>query len=215
MCSEKPLGIVALFDSYAVVEKPGGVLSVPGRGPEKQDCVVSRFRFLFPDAIAHASVHRLDMETSGLLLMARTKEAHRNLSIQFIEHRVDKKYIAVVEGRVEEEEGRIDLPFRLDPDNRPYQVYDTVYGKMGTSLWRRIAWEGDCTRIEFTPLTGRTHQLRLHSAHPLGLGFPIVGDCLYGTGTSEYELLKLHASYLAFNDPETGERREYSSPVPF
>ena len=211
MTSKNELEIVALFDGYAVVEKPGGLLSVPGRGPDKQDCVVSRFRAQFPDAIEQASVHRLDMETSGLLIMARTKEAHRLLSIQFQDRVVDKRYIAVVEGKVEAEEGRIDLPFRLDPDNRPYQVYDTVFGKMGTSLWKRIAYEGDCTRIEFTPLTGRTHQLRLHSSHPLGLGFPIVGDCLYGNGENEYGLLKLHAAYLAFNDPFTGERREYWS----
>ncbi len=206
--------VVAKFETFAVIRKPGGMLSVPGRGPEKADCAASRFRELFPDAIAQPSIHRLDMETSGLLVMARTADAHRAISRQFEARVVDKEYVAIVDGVVEEESGRIELPFRLDVDNRPYQIYDEEFGKIGVTEWKRLSVENGRTRIHFFPITGRTHQLRLHSSHPKGLGFPIVGDCLYGTGT-DYVSMKLHAAYLSFNHPETGERLEFRSEVPF
>ena len=117
-------------------------------------------------------------------------------------------------GHIEEESGVIELPFRLDVDNRPHQIYDEVYGKMRTTHWKHLSYEGDCTRVEFIPITGRTHQLRLHAAHEKGLGFPIVGDFLYGNGTDTNQL-KLHAQYLGFSHPETGEWIEFETPVPF
>lgn len=206
--------IVVEYPTFAVLEKPSGMLSVPGRGPDKVDSAATRFKQRFPDAIEQPAVHRLDMATSGLMVFARTKEVHRALSIQFQNREVKKRYIALIEGIIKEESGTIELPFRLDPDNRPHQIYDEVWGKMGTTHWKRIAIEGELTRVEFVPITGRTHQLRLHSYHKKGLGFPIVGDLLYGNGTDTNQL-KLHACYLSFAHPDTGEMLEFHSEVPF
>jgi tRNA pseudouridine32 synthase/23S rRNA pseudouridine746 synthase len=199
---------------FVVVEKPGGLLAVPGRGPDMQDCVVARLKTLFPDCIAQPAVHRLDMDTSGLMVLALTAPAHRTLSMQFAKRTVKKRYIAVLEGLIAGEAGDISLPFRLDPDNRPYQIYDPVHGKIGISSWRKIEEEGRRTRVEFTPLTGRTHQLRLHAADQRGLGAPIVGDRLYGNGQPGDRLL-LHAAALGFLHPHSGEPLAFTSTPPF
>ncbi|CAK8716917.1 Ribosomal large subunit pseudouridine synthase A [Candidatus Electrothrix laxa] len=223
---KKDLEIIFADQQLVVVNKPSGLLAVPGRGPDKQDSVVSRFKEQFPDAIDQPAVHRLDMATSGLMLLALTTEAHRHLSGQFSQRQVDKVYIALLDGAVSEavagKNGEIELRFRLDPDNRPYQVYDPVQGKLGITRWRRLALSETLlgsklrpqTRIEFTPLTGRTHQLRLHAAHPLGLGCPIIGDSLYGTGQMG-DPMCLHATRLAFTHPVSKERLEFYSPAPF
>ncbi len=208
------LTIIHRDKHFVVVEKPSGLLSVPGRGPDMQDCIVNRLKAVIPNCLEQPSVHRLDMDTSGLLVLALTKEVHRNISIQFQNRTVEKKYYALLDGPIEQESGIIELPFRLDPDNRPYQVYDTVHGKMGTSHWRKVAIEDGKTRIDFKPITGRTHQLRLHASHEKGLGVPIIGDRLYGTGTVPGQL-KLHAYYLSFDHPTTGKRLTFSSPCPF
>ncbi len=206
--------IIAIDPLFVVINKPSGLLSVPGRGSDSQDCVVNRIQALFPDCIDQPAVHRLDMDTSGLMVVARTSAAHRHLSIQFAERLVDKHYIALLEGIVSQQTGEIALPFRLDPDNRPHQIYDPLHGKMGISHWRLMAIEGTRSRVEFTPLTGRTHQLRLHAAHPLGLGIPIVGDRLYGTGKQPGELL-LHAACLAFQHPVSGQMMSSHLPPSF
>ncbi len=208
------LTIIHVDPEFVVVDKPAGLLSVPGRGPDKQDCVARRMLDLFPDCPEQPSVHRLDMDTSGLMVLARTVETHRVLSRQFAERRVHKKYQAVLNGVVKEEQGRIELSFRLDPANRPHQVYDPVRGKTGITRWRRVSVEDGKTRVEFIPLTGRTHQLRLHAAHPMGLGCPIVGDRLYGSRKSEERML-LHAAFLQFFHPRTEEEVEFYSEVPF
>jgi len=208
------LMILHVEPEFVVVDKPAGLLSVPGRGPAKQDCVVRRIRDLFPDCPEQPSVHRLDMDTSGLMVLARTVEAHRELSSQFAERRVQKKYLAVLDGVVGEEQGRIELSFRLDPDNRPHQVYDSVQGKSGLTRWRRLSVQDGTTRVEFIPLTGRTHQLRLHAAHSLGLGCPIIGDRLYGTRRPGERML-LHAAFLQFFHPLTEAAVEFYSEVPF
>jgi len=208
------LPLIHVDPDFVVVDKPAGMLSVPGRGPDKQDCVERRVRQLFPDCPRQPAVHRLDMDTSGLMVLARTVSAHRLLSRQFAERRVVKKYIAVLEGVVEQEEGRIALAFRLDPDNRPRQVYDPERGQLGITLWRRCGLAGGRTRIAFTPLTGRTHQLRLHAAHPLGLHCPIVGDRLYGI-RRDGERMLLHAERLEFFHPRSDASLIFSSPVPF
>jgi tRNA pseudouridine32 synthase/23S rRNA pseudouridine746 synthase len=207
--------IVRVEPDFIVVDKPAGLLSVPGRGADKQVCVVSIAREMFPDIINHPAVHRLDMDTSGLMVLARNKETHRWLSSQFAERRVRKKYIAVLTGSVKKEKGRIELSFRLDPDNRPHQIYDPVQGKVGITDWCKLALESDnSTRVEFIPITGRTHQLRIHASHPLGLGCPISGDCLYGI--SEYgKRMLLHACELAFIHPEHGREIKFVSEVPF
>lgn len=202
-------------DEYlVVVEKPGGLLAVPGRGAEKQDCVSARIRQLLPACIEQPAVHRLDMATSGLMVLALTREAHRQLSMQFAERRVEKRYLALVEGMVSGDSGEIILRFRLDPDNRPYQVYDPVQGKLGITQWQQLLVFNGQSLIAFTPLTGRTHQLRLHAAHPLGLGRAIVGDALYGHGRAG-EPLCLHATGLRFTHPVSGEVMAFASPAPF
>ena len=206
--------VIFIDPLFVVINKPNGLLSVPGRGPEMQDCVVNRFKMLFSDGIDQPAVHRLDMDTSGLMVVARTSAAHRNLSLQFAERLVDKRYIALLEGIVSQQAGEIALPFRLDPNNRPHQIHDPLHGKMGISRWQLMGIEGTRSRVEFTPVTGRTHQLRLHAAHRLGLGIPIVGDRLYGQGQQPGEML-LHATYLAFQHPASGQRMTWESSPPF
>lgn len=200
--------------SLLVVNKPAGLLAVPGRGADKQDCVVARLRPLVPAMIAQPAVHRLDMATSGLMIVAVTAAAHRQLSRQFETRQVRKRYIALLDGIVAGRQGEIRLPFRLDPANRPCQIHDPIHGKMGITSWRRLAIEGSRTRVEFTPVTGRTHQLRVHAAHRLGLGIPIVGDRLYGRGDGEERML-LHASFLALSHPVSGTPLTFASPAPF
>ena len=208
------MNIIHQDSAIVVVEKESGLLSVPGRGPEKIDSVVHRIRELIPECISHPAAHRLDMDTSGLMVLGITAEAHRHLSIQFQDRTVEKNYLALLDGILIEDEGTITLPFRLDIDNRPYQIYDEVHGKMGTTEWKKIGIEENYTRIAFHPITGRTHQLRIHSAHPKGLGIPIVGDNLYGNGTGSGQL-KLHAADLAFTHPTTGEVLSFATPPPF
>ncbi len=197
-------------EHFVVVDKDSGLLSVPGRGPDKQDCVANRIKTLDPFCIDQPSVHRLDMDTSGLMVLAFDKTTHRNLSIQFQDRVVEKKYIALLDGIVEGEAGIIELPFRLDVDNRPHQIYDEEFGKWGTTHWKKLEEINGKTLIEFKPITGRTHQLRVHSAHEKGLGIPIVGDPLYGTGTGPGQL-KLHAAELSFFHPITNEKLTFKS----
>lgn len=206
--------IIATDPCFFIIDKPSGLLSVPGRGPAMQDCVVNRIKTLFPDCIDQPSVHRLDMDTSGLMVVARTAEAHRHLSRQFANQLVGKRYVALLDGIVTEQAGEITLAFRLDPDNRPYQIYDPIQGKIGITRWQLLETQTGRSRIEFTPLTGRTHQLRLHAAHPLGLGIPIIGDRLYGHGNGPGQLL-LHASFLSFLHPATEQPVFWESPPPF
>lgn len=209
------LDIVHANEEFVVVNKPGGLLSVPGRGPDKQDCVVRRLHRMFPACMAQPSVHRLDMATSGLMVLALNREAHRRLSKQFEQRLVMKRYEALLDGLVPGEEGEIRLSFRLDPDNRPYQVLDAELGKPGVTRWRKLSVSNGITRVEFAPLTGRTHQLRLHASHAQGLGCPIVGDSLYGSGREEDEAMRLHATALGFNHPQTGHACRFTSPAPF
>jgi tRNA pseudouridine32 synthase/23S rRNA pseudouridine746 synthase len=205
------LRIILAAPRFVVVDKPTGMLSVPGKGPEKQDCAASRVRALFPAATGPLVVHRLDMETSGLLVFGLDENSQRDLSAQFERRQTDKKYVALLEGAVEQDAGEISLPIRLDVDRRPYQVVDHVHGREALTRYRVLSHEIDSTRVEFIPLTGRTHQLRVHAA--AGLGCPIVGDVLYGDGRGER--LMLHAAELSFVDPGTGRRVHVSSPVPF
>ncbi len=215
-------------ESIAVIVKPAGMLSVPGRGPDKQECVSAFVREKFPGCIEQPSVHRLDMDTSGLMVFALTTEAHRSLSIQFQNGDVHKKYIAVLDGILDEHlggGGRIELSFRLDPKNRPYQIHDPVQGKAGITIWQKLEEADGRTRVEFQPLTGRTHQLRLHAAHPSaadgsgGLGCPIVGDRLYGSSCDEEHAegtrMLLHASEIVFTHPDAGEFMRFRNPAPF
>ena len=205
--------------ALVVVEKPAGLLAVPGRGPEKQDCVLARVRAALPWPRGPMIVHRLDMATSGLMVVALEREAQRSLCRQFEQRTVYKGYEALLEGSVKTSPGawhRIVLPFRLDPDNRPHQIYDPRHGKLGISDWRLLGWEGDRSRVQFLPRTGRTHQLRVHAADPRGIGIPIVGDRLYGSAEANHETrMCLHATHLEFNHPRTGVPLRFESPAPF
>lgn len=214
MTLRRGLEIVHEEAVFVVVDKPSGVLSVPGRGPEKRDCITARVRAAYPGCIDQPEVHRLDMDTSGLLVLARTREAHRNLSRQFQRRETKKRYIALLDGVPEEERGTIELPFRLDVENRPFQILDEVNGKLGVTHWEVLSIEAGQARVAFTPVTGRTHQLRVHAAHPRGLGVPIVGDPLYGNGTGPAQM-KLHACALGFQHPTAGNALSFCSPPPF
>jgi len=208
------LEIVHEDPDFVIVNKQSGMLSVPGRGPQKLDCVAERVRTMFPGCPAQPAVHRLDMDTSGLLVVARNPESHRALSIQFQRRETRKRYFALLDGEIEGSGGTIELPFRLDIENRPYQIHDPVHGKMGITHWEKIAVEDGKTRVSFVPITGRTHQLRVHSAHELGLGVPIAGDPLYGRGTGPGQM-KLHAAELGFQHPVSGEAIDFSTQPPF
>lgn len=209
MNNQNLLNIVYQDEYIVVVNKPGGLLSIPGKGSDKQDCVTSRLKKLFPECIDQPSVHRLDMPTSGLLVLAFDQKSHSHLSKQFQNREVEKEYIAVVDGIIKENSGRIELPFRLDIDNRPYQIFDPVHGKIGITYWNKISEEGNYTRIQFLPLTGRTHQLRVHSASPIGLNAPIVGDSLYGKG-KEGDQLNLCSVRLGFKHPTSSKNLMFS-----
>jgi tRNA pseudouridine32 synthase/23S rRNA pseudouridine746 synthase len=206
--------IIFRDEAIVIIDKPGGLLAVAGRGPDKQDCAATRLCRLFPAMMAQPAVHRLDMYTSGLMVFAMTAEAHRRLSLAFAARQVNKRYTAVVQGILHKNDGAIHLPFRLDPDHRPLQIYDAERGKMGSTIWEKIAVQGTNTRIALTPLTGRTHQLRVHAAHPLGLAAPIVGDSLYGTGR-DGDRMFLHATHLGFRHPNTNKPVEFFSAPPF
>lgn len=202
---------------FVVIDKPAGLLSVPGKGADNQACAAGWVRERFPRASGPLVVHRLDMDTSGLLVFGLDEAAQRELSAQFEARSVQKRYVALVDGLMPRERGVIDAAMRLDPENRPVQVIDPMHGRAATTEYAVLSLETDRTRVELVPRTGRTHQLRVHCAL---IGHPIVGDVLYGwvdamgeRGT-DGERLMLHASELAFDDPDGG-RVEASSAVPF
>ena len=184
-----------------VLHKPEGVLSVPGKSEEQS--IYSLLRARYPEATGPLVVHRLDMATSGLLLAAKTQEVHRHLQAQFENRSIKKRYIALLDGILPEEEGVIDLPICPDYLDRPRQMVNEELGKTAITRYRVMDRKNGQTRIAFFPLTGRTHQLRVHAAHPLGLNCPIVGDELYGR---KAERLYLHAEYLEFIHPVSGQR---------
>lgn len=184
-----------------VLHKPEGVLSVPGKSEEQS--IYSLLRARYPEATGPLVVHRLDMATSGLLLAAKTQEVHRHLQAQFENRSIKKRYIALLDGILPEEEGVIDLPICPDYLDRPRQMVNEELGKTAITRYQVMDRKNGQPRIAFFPLTGRTHQLRVHAAHPLGLNCPIVGDELYGR---KAERLYLHAEYLEFIHPVSGQR---------
>jgi tRNA pseudouridine32 synthase/23S rRNA pseudouridine746 synthase len=209
-------------DVLLVVDKPSGLLAVPGRGADKQDCLSARVQARYPDALI---VHRLDMATSGLMVMARSAAAQRELSKAFAARAVSKRYIAVVAGRLEappegrgtpENWGTIDLPIIVDWPNRPLRIVDHTHGKPSLTRWRVLGHDetGPGTRVELEPVTGRSHQLRVHLRE---LGHPILGDALYAPPAvqSLARRLLLHACSLSFAHPVTGECIVFESAAPF
>lgn len=207
--NEDELRVVHRDERFLVLDKPEGLLSVPARDETVTDSLLARVQRQFPRAMA---VHRLDLDTSGLLLVALDEEMYRLLQEQFLSREVQKRYVAVLEGEVTKDEGVIELPLRVDLDQRPRQLVDFEHGKSAHTRFEVLAREGGRTRVAFFPLTGRTHQLRVHASHQLGLGTPIVGDRLYGSPGGR---LHLHAEALRFRHPLSGAVIELRIPAPF
>ena len=206
------LDLIYQDDFLIVANKPAGLLAVPGRGADKQDCLSSRVQAECPDALV---VHRLDMATSGLLLFARGVEMQRRLSQIFRERAVQKRYVAVVAGMLEMAVGEIDLPLICDWPNRPRQKIDYASGKPSLTRYRSLAHDAitGTTRVELEPVTGRTHQLRVHMS---AIGHPILGDALYGgEAAGKAGRLLLHASALSFSHPLNAEPLHLASDSPF
>ena len=195
------LSIVYQDDDLLIVNKPSGLLTVPGKDPKHADCLIARVNRVFPTA---KIVHRLDMATSGIICLAMHKEAHRNLSIQFQDRKTAKRYIARVFGKLEQETGSVDLPLICDWPNRPKQMVDHDNGKPSLTHFKVLEYEQNATRVELTPITGRSHQLRVHM---LSLGHPILGDKLYAhpEAFAMAPRLQLHAEMLTLAHPASGE----------
>jgi tRNA pseudouridine32 synthase / 23S rRNA pseudouridine746 synthase len=199
-----------------IVNKPSGLLSVPGRSGLLRDSVATRLRVRYPEATGSLVTHRLDLDTSGLLLAAKDADTSAALQRLFARREVDKRYVAWVDGDVVGESGVIDLPMRPDPDDRPRQVVDRDYRKPASTSWCVLARGHGRTKVALMPHTGRTHQLRVHAAHPQGLDAPIIGDRLYGREAPEDgQRLLLHAESLAFVHPATGAPVHVEQQAPF
>jgi tRNA pseudouridine32 synthase/23S rRNA pseudouridine746 synthase len=211
---EAPPGLpqVLYADDWLVAfNKPVPMLSVPGIGPEKADCLVSRAQEAFPGA---RIVHRLDRDTSGIIILALNADTHRAMSIQFQDRLIEKHYEAIVMGNPEQDKGLVDAAIRKDLDNRPRQCIDPANGRPSQTAWSVLERLGDRARMKLTPRTGRSHQLRLHLLH---IGHPILGDDLYAPpeALAMAPRLCLHATGLAFTHPDTGSRVEIHDPAPF
>ena len=198
LAEKEELIIIFEDDDLIVVNKPPEFLSVPGK--EINDSVYTRIKQLYPTATGPLIVHRLDMSTSGILVLAKTKEANKILQSQFIKRTVKKRYVALLDGHLTEKSGVIQLPLRLDIDDRPRQLVDFTNGKKAETNWTLINHKNGKTRVYFYPITGRTHQLRVHSAHKGGLNTPIIGDDLYGKKENR---LHLHAEFIEFIHPSS------------
>lgn len=195
-----------------VVNKPTLLLSVPGRADDNKDCLITRLQENgYPEA---RIVHRLDWETSGLIVLARDADSHRELSRQFHDRETEKAYTALCWGEPALDSGRIEAPLRYDPPTKPRHVVDFEQGRHALTFWRVTERHGNWSRVELTPITGRSHQLRVHM---LSIGHPLLGDRLYAEGEALTlrDRLCLHASMLALTHPQTGERLRFESPAPF
>jgi tRNA pseudouridine32 synthase/23S rRNA pseudouridine746 synthase len=192
------------------VNKPAEFLSVPGKTID--DSVQTRIQLKYPNATGPLLVHRLDMSTSGIILIAKQKDIHESLQKQFLKRTVEKRYMALLDGYVKSSDGEISLPLRVDLEDRPRQLVCYEHGKHALTTYEVLERKNGRTRIHFYPHTGRTHQLRVHAAHSKGLNAPIIGDDLYG---QKADRLHLHAEYLSFWHPITKERMEINCPAPF
>lgn len=202
--------LVHVDDDLLVADKPAGLLSVPGKGPELADCLIERLRVRFPQVLL---VHRLDLDTSGVIVFALTAQAQAHLGRQFEHRRVRKHYVALVEGHPAEARGRVDLPLAVDWPDRPRQKVDFASGRPAQTDWRLLRHEGANARLRLAPLTGRSHQLRVHMK---ALGHPILGDPLYAEGAAaDWPRLMLHAEELRLTHPRTGAPLRLRARVPF
>lgn len=206
-----PLDILHHDSALLIANKPSGLLSVPGKDPGKEDCLIDRLRRVFPDVLL---VHRLDCDTSGVMVFALTKAAQGNLGQQFEKRQTRKIYVARLAGKLEPKEGTVDLPLCVDWPNRPRQHVNHEQGKPAVTDWRVVKYDGETTRVRLMPQTGRSHQLRVHM---LALGHPILGDLIYAEGAArdDHPRMMLHAESLRLRHPETGKSITFSAPVPF
>ncbi|WP_128254924.1 pseudouridine synthase [Falsirhodobacter deserti] len=205
-----PLRVIHADARIVVADKPSGLLSVPGRGDDRSDCLIARLRVEFPDILL---IHRLDLDTSGVMIFARDKPAQGEISQQFEKRLTKKVYQALLDGRLEPEAGRVDLPLIVDWPNRPRQHVNHETGKPAQTDWQVIAYEGNATRVHLMPVTGRSHQLRVHM---METGHAILGDPLYASGAAkDHPRLMLHAETLRIRHPDTGRSMTFAAPVPF
>jgi tRNA pseudouridine32 synthase/23S rRNA pseudouridine746 synthase len=205
-----PLDILHEDAELLVVDKPAGLLSVPGKGAHLADCLLSRLQSVFPETLL---VHRLDRDTSGVMVFARTPHAQRHLGLQFEKRMVKKAYIAQVWGVPVEKSGRVDLPLIVDWPNRPRQKVCHASGRQAVTDWRRLRDDGAVARLRLFPKTGRSHQLRVHCR---ALGHPILGDPFYAEGPArDFPRLMLHSEELRLKHPEGGRSMRFRSPAPF
>ncbi|WP_439153637.1 pseudouridine synthase [Yoonia sp.] len=204
--------LVFLHDDHQVVlvDKPSGLLSVPGKGPDLADCLLTRVQAVFPTALL---VHRLDRDTSGVMVFALTPHAQRHLGLQFEKRQTRKTYVARVWGDMTDKTGTVDLPLIVDWPNRPRQMVDHENGKQAVTDWRVMRRGNGETRVRLMPKTGRSHQLRVHM---LALGHPILGDPFYATGAArDYPRLMLHSETLQFRHPDGGQGMRITAKCPF
>lgn len=207
---QDPLDILHEDAHIIVVQKPSGLLSVPGRGEDLADCLIARLQAVFPEVLL---VHRLDRDTSGVMVFAMTPHAQRNLSMQFEKRTTKKTYVARIEGQMAEKTGTVDLPLIVDWPNRPLQKVCHETGKAAQTDWRVLTQSEGETRVRLTPKTGRSHQLRVHM---LSLGHVILGDPLYAKGAAaDYPRLMLHSEELRINHPESGKGLSFRAKAPF
>ena len=207
---QDPLDILHDDHEVLLVNKPSGLLSVPGKGEHLSDCLIARVQAVFPQALL---VHRLDRDTSGVMIFALTPHAQRHLGLQFEKRQTKKTYVARVWGEVGEKEGDIDLPLIVDWPNRPLQHVNHETGKPAQTAWRRLKVEDGTTRMRLFPKTGRSHQLRVHM---LEIGHPILGDPFYAKGPArDFPRLMLHAESLKLRHPEGGRALEFKAKAPF
>lgn len=208
---QDPLEILHEDHEIVVVNKPDGLLSVPGRGAHLADCLLTRLQVAFPTALL---VHRLDRDTSGVMVFALTPHAQRHLSMQFEKRSTKKTYVARVQGELTPKTGTVDLPLIVDWPNRPKQMVDHENGKSAVTDWRVLKQGDGETRVRLTPKTGRSHQLRVHM---LALGHPILGDPLYATGAAreDFERLMLHSEELRISHPESGRGLSFRAKAQF
>ena len=196
---DQPLDILHEDAQMIVVNKPAGLLSVPGRGDHLADCLLTRLQAAFPETLL---VHRLDRDTSGVMVFALTPHAQRHLSQQFEKRSARKSYVARLAGRLDPKSGSVDLPLIVDWENRPRQMVCHETGKPSVTDWRVLRYDGDSTRVRLSPKTGRTHQLRVHM---MALGHPILGDPLYATGAArEHDPMMLHSEEVRIKHPDSG-----------
>jgi tRNA pseudouridine32 synthase/23S rRNA pseudouridine746 synthase len=208
----KQISIIHQDAALLVINKPTLLLSVPGRAEDNKDCLITRLQQNgYPEA---RIVHRLDWETSGLIVLARDADSHRELSRQFHDRETEKTYTALCWGAPQADSGSIELPLRYDPPSKPRHVVDHALGKHALTHWRVLQRHGEHSRVELRPITGRSHQLRVHM---LSIGHPLLGDALYAhaQALSAWPRLCLHASLLCLSHPHSGERLCFQSPAPF